>query len=197
MQEPARSVPDQGRLDEKEILYHTRYVDALREKSSVCDVVSHPVMIDGSSPLIGAFVQNQSQAVSETQPRVFRIVQAPRTAGPPVAVRLSLSNGVPACVIDLGFQLSPGQDEVCLVVDSLLSFDAVAFGAVSGCIAPVAQIVEIIVDLFVQGRNRRQIIHSTTRRSQSRVNASRWHRWSARATCQSGASKFSAESTIW
>jgi hypothetical protein len=29
------------------------------------------------------------------------------------------------------------------------------------------------------------------------VNASRWHRWSARATCQSGASKFSAESTIW
>ena len=85
------------------------------------NLVADLIEFQGPLPLVAAPVQNQCQTVPETQPGVFRIVQAPRPAVPPFPLRVPQPNGVPAGVAYPRFQLSPGQNEIRLLVESLLA----------------------------------------------------------------------------
>ena len=158
----------------------------------VADVVEH----HDPPPLVAGPVQNEHETIPETQPGVVRIVQAPGPALAPFLVRLPQTNGVPAGFAHLRFQLSPGENEVGLLVEPLLTRDAIALLGFARRVVPFAQVFKKVVYLQERGGDGLQIPHCRARHSQPGVTASRSHSRSVCAACQSGASKFSAISTM-
>ena len=123
------------------------------------NLVADLIVLNGHLPRRTTLIQHECQTMSETQPEILRIVQAPRTAMPPFIVRSSQPNSIPAGLAYLRFQLSPCQNEVGLLVQPLLASDAITLGHLACCIVSVAQLVKKVVDLCIQFRDRLQIPH--------------------------------------
>ena len=176
-----------------ELLDHNRNIYTFGTQITVRNLVSNLVKLHSSFPFVSGLVQNECQAVLEIQPRVFRILQTPRPAIPPLLVCLSQVDSIPASLIYLCFQLSPSQNKASLLVELLLIFDA---AALLGLFSLVAQAFKKVVDLLVQGSDGIDVAHFRILFNQFSVTASRSSRRSAGTTCQFGTLKLEAISTI-
>lgn len=162
------------------------------------NLVADIVELHSSFPFIAALLENQRQAAPEAQAResaVIRIVEGPGPPTPPVLMRLTDPDGIPASLLNVRLQLSPSEDEVRLVIDPLLLVCGSRCRFFAGFVLRVAQALEVVVDLFKYGCNGPKIPQRRIRLNHSRVTASRSHRCLERTASQFGRAKFSAVST--
>ena len=111
----------------------------------------------------GASIEHQGRPLFKTeagQSVVLRIVNVPATTDRPVATASASPNGAPALLVNRGFELTPAQDKLSLIVNPLFSFDPVDSVQILAHARLDARGLELRVYFRVDGSDQWQVTHS-------------------------------------
>ena len=115
-------------MDLIEFTDHYVEIDSLLVRAAVCYPVPHTVPTNDLAPFTACalFIQNQCNTLFKSQARqlpLFGVIQIPTAPFGPIRIIPPLPDRIASGLIQLGFNLPPTENKICLIVDMLPPLD--------------------------------------------------------------------------